>query len=177
MSLEIIPAVFEDKLILRNLLELYQYDFSEFDASDVDEHGLFGYKYLDNYWAEPGRHAFLIRFAGRLAGFALVREVADEVGVHHSMAEFFIMRKYRRRGIGRKVAAELFDHFPGTWRVHQEAANLPAQTFWRNTIAAYTNDQFAYVEEDGWEGPIIEFEITSNSSAMERIIPIKKSEH
>jgi predicted acetyltransferase len=33
------------------------------------------------------------------------------------MSEFFVLRKYRRQGIGRTAAVELFERFPGPWRV------------------------------------------------------------
>jgi predicted acetyltransferase len=132
LEIEIQKASYSHKSILRNLLELCQHDYSEFNGHDIDEHGLFGYSYLDNYWTEPGRHAFLIRAGGRLAGFALVRTLAAEQGeTLYSMAEFFILRKIRRRGIGRDVACRLFDQFPGRWQVSQDPGNRPAQAFWR----------------------------------------------
>jgi predicted acetyltransferase len=154
LEIEIHKAAYPDKSILRNLLELCQHDYSEFNGQEIDEHGLFGYSYLDNYWTEPGRHAFLVRAGGRLAGFALVRTLPAENGQSfYSMAEFFILRKYRRRGIGRIVACRLFDRFPGRWQVSQEPGNLPAQAFWRGVISAYTNGQFTEIPE----GPIQEF--------------------
>lgn len=111
---------YEDKAVLRNLLELYMYDFSEFREgdNDVNEHGLYGYKYLDHYWTEPGRHPFLVRVGTKLAGFVLVRttRMSDE-STCYSTAEFFIMRKYRHQGIGQAVAFQVFDMFPGRWRV------------------------------------------------------------
>jgi predicted acetyltransferase len=38
------------------------------------EHGLYEYKYVDNYWSEDGRHPCFIQVEEKLAGFALVRE-------------------------------------------------------------------------------------------------------
>ena len=64
---------FADKQVLRHLVEFYVYDYSDYMGWDVDEHGVFGYRYLDHYWTEPDRHPFFIRVDGRLAGFALVR--------------------------------------------------------------------------------------------------------
>jgi predicted acetyltransferase len=64
---------YDHKSTLRNLLELYKYDFSEFDPEDVNENSLYDYMYLDHYWTEEGRHPFFIRVDGKLAGFALVR--------------------------------------------------------------------------------------------------------
>jgi len=46
----------------------------------------------------------------------LVREIESDDEVFHSMAEFFIMRKYRRLGLGRVVAINLFERFEGQWR-------------------------------------------------------------
>ena len=160
MDIEIQPVPLEDKSILQNLMELYQHDFSEYDGADVDEHGCFGYLYLDHYWTEHGRYPFLIRFQGHLAGFVLVRRISPpDADPMHSIAEFFIMRKYRRRGIGRIVAHQVFDMFPGTWSVAQEEENLPAQRFWRSIIAEYTNGDYSEVTlpPDEWKGPVQRF--------------------
>jgi len=147
MDFDLTPASVNDKSVLRNLLELCQHDYSEFNQSDVDEHGLFGYNYLDNYWTEEGRYAFLVKVARRVAGFALVRQMGDAT---HSMTEFFILRKYRRHGLGRRAAHRIFDMFPGSWSVSQEAGNLPAQVFWRKVISEYTNGDY---EEMSLEHP------------------------
>jgi predicted acetyltransferase len=97
----------EEKPILRNLLELYQYDFSEFEGGDVGDQGLFGYDDLDHYWTEPGRFAFFIHCDSQLAGFALVRDIPDgSDGVAHVMAEYFVLRKYRRKHVGQTAVAQ-----------------------------------------------------------------------
>ena len=155
MKVDIEKVAYEHKSILRNLMELCQHDYSEFEDSDVDEHGIFGYKYLDNYWTEEERHPFIVKVDGKLAGFALVR-VIDGVA---NIAEFFIMRKYRRTGVGRIVAQRVFDMFPGKWRVEQAPRNLPAQNFWRKVISEYTNGQYEELPGDHkWNGPIQLFE-------------------
>ena len=51
MDIHVTPATREEKPILRNLLELYLHDTSDLDHSDVGPTGLFGYNYLDYYWA------------------------------------------------------------------------------------------------------------------------------
>ena len=155
MDIEIQRASISDKSVLRNLMEFCQHDYSEYDSVDVDEHGLFGYKYLDNYWTESERYPFLIRVSDKLAGFVLVRTVdSREKCVTHAIVEFFVMRKYRRQGIGRQVAWQIFDMFPGQWSIYQEEGNLPAQSFWRRVIAEYT--QGAYTDErlqtEEWHG-------------------------
>jgi predicted acetyltransferase len=156
VDIELNYASIDDKSVLRNLMELCQHDYSEYDGADVDEHGLFGYRYLDHYWTEAGRTAFLVIVAGKLAGFALVRTIeAQDKRLTHTVAELFVMRKYRRQGIGRQVAWRLFDLFPGHWSIAQEEGNRPAQSFWRQVIAEYT--QGAYTDEvletEEWHGP------------------------
>ena len=59
MKIEIVPVGINEKEILRNLLEKYDYEFSQYDNRDVNKLGLYGYKYLDNYWTEKNRWAFL----------------------------------------------------------------------------------------------------------------------
>lgn len=91
MNIEIQSASVNDKSVLRNLIELCQHDYSEYDNADVDEHGLFGYKYLDNYWTEPGRHPFLVRVAGKLVGFVLVRAIdSQDKPATHAITEFWL---------------------------------------------------------------------------------------
>jgi predicted acetyltransferase len=134
MQLDVLPVPIEDKPVLANLLELYMHDFSEFTGWDISEHGLYGYRYLDHYWTESGRHPFLVRVNGQLAGFALVTILVLDERSEIWMSEFFILRKYRRQGIGEAVARQLFDQFPGQWSVAQMDRNVAAQRFWRALI-------------------------------------------
>ena len=159
MEARIVPATYEDKLVVRNLMELYCYDFSEFDGADVDSHGLYGYAHLDAYWTEEHRSPFLIRVADQWAGFALVMDIegAQRSWVHW-MAEFFVMRKYRRQGVGRIAAWQLFDAFPGTWQVAQLGQNGPARQFWRTVIGRYTDRAYREIEVEHWDGPVQEFQ-------------------
>lgn len=161
MDIDVVPAVSTDKAVLRRLMQFYQYDFSSSENSDVDSHGVFDYRWLDNYWTEESRHPFLIKVDGKWAGFVLVNEhtrIANRPG--KAIAEFFVMRKYRRRGIGAHVASEIFRLFPGPWEVAETADNREAQSFWRNVIAKLTGGSFEEIEVDDehWRGPVQLFE-------------------
>ncbi len=72
-DLRIIEAQKSQKEILRQLLELYQYDLS-IATDDVDQFGLYGYSYLDCYWVKEKRYPYLFLFREFLAGFALVNK-------------------------------------------------------------------------------------------------------
>ena len=49
----------EEKEILRNLMEKYRYEFSQYDNLDTNNFGLYGYDYFDYYWTENNRNAVL----------------------------------------------------------------------------------------------------------------------
>lgn len=137
-------------------MELCRHDFSDFDGSDVSAHGLFGYRYIDNYWTEEGRHPLFIKVDDKLAGFALVREIAEDEGPEgYSMAEYFVLRKYRRQGVGTAAACAVFDMFDGRWSVGQEEANKAAQAFWNRVIDDYTGGNYTKRQEA--KGPVLEF--------------------
>jgi predicted acetyltransferase len=162
LKIELMEVPETEKSVLRQMLELYAYDFSEFDGADVNEHGYYGYTYFDYYWTEETRNPFFIRVDGKLAGFALLNEycyLIKEPGTM-SIAEFFIMRKFRRQGIGKRVAIQVFDKFPGKWEVIQHGENEPSQVFWEHVIQEYTqgNYQKEKVKTEWWEGQALLFD-------------------
>ena len=53
------------------------------------------------------------------------------------VAEFFILRGYRRHGVGMRVAHELWRRFPGHWEVRVTERNRAAHTFWIRAIAFF----------------------------------------
>jgi predicted acetyltransferase len=163
-AIEIRRATREDRSALQRVLELYQHDLSDIWDQDVDADGLYGYD-LDRYWRIERCVPFVATVGGRYAGFALVdgavKVVAAEAGLAGRwMDQFFILKKYRRQGLGRQLARAVFDALPGRWEVGQMLGNLPAQQFWRALIADYTHGQFTEHELRGgrWEGFVQVFE-------------------
>jgi predicted acetyltransferase len=139
LQIEVIAARAEQARVLDDLLQLYARDFSEFLNVEIGPNGRFEYKALPLYWSEPGRHPFLLWVDGKLAGFALVKkgsEVSGDASVW-DMAEFFVLRAYRRRGIGTQMAHELWRRFSGPWEVRVMHLNVSAQQFWTRAIAEF----------------------------------------
>jgi predicted acetyltransferase len=136
--LEVIPASAEQQPILANLVELYAHDFSEFHDLELGEDGRFGYDSLPLYWTDPNRHPFLVRSEGKLAGFVLVKQVSSGNEMVWDMAEFFVVRKYRKREIGAAVANNIWKRFPGKWEVRVMHSNQAALPFWERAISAFT---------------------------------------
>jgi 2-haloalkanoic acid dehalogenase type II len=117
------------KPLVRRLLELNAHDLSTHDGAELGPCGEFGYRYLDHYWVDDDRHPLLLTVDDHVAGLALVR-----AGDPHEMAEFFVLRRHRRRGVGANAARQVLRRFPGAWTVHELPGNDPAVAFWRLAI-------------------------------------------
>jgi predicted acetyltransferase len=138
-QVEIQPAEREHAPILANLLELYAHDFSDFHPLEIGEDGRFGYMPLPLYWSDPDRFPFLIRVEGKLAGLALVKRGSEVSGNEAAwdMAEFFVLRGCRRRGVGRLAAQEVWRLLPGLWEVRVMQSNPSASVFWERAISEF----------------------------------------
>lgn len=175
VNIDIRLATVDERPVVRQLMELYLYDFSELDGADTSPLGLYQYPFLDHYWVESGRSAYLVHVEGRLAGFVLVSRSnyltgADDAWV---MSEFFIMRKYRLRGVGEAVARWIFDHHHGTWQVGQIPQNTPATIFWRKVISRYTHDDYEehLLDNEHWRGLI---QVFSTGAIQQRTSELHK---
>ena len=149
MRYELIKANREHTETLANLLQFYIYDFTEFINAHVEENGRFKEYPLNDYWAKDDHFPYLVRIDGKYAGFALVNWNEEETKSYFSMTEFFIMKKYRRAGLGKAVAHDLFRLHKGDWKVFQIEKNERAQSFWRHVIHEYTGGQFTERVEEG----------------------------
>jgi predicted acetyltransferase len=164
---EVLPAAAEQAPVLANLLQLYAYDFSEFLDVGIGEDGKFTYHPLPLYWMEAGRHPFLIRVDGKLAGFALVKKGSAFSGNENAwdLAEFFVLRGYRRRGIGTVAAHQLWTRFPGSWEVRVMQLNVSAQRFWKQVISDFVGGEVHPVpfEKDGENWTVFSFDSKSGT--------------
>jgi predicted acetyltransferase len=142
------PAAEHERAVLENLAQLYCHDWSEMLPLDVGDDGRFADFGLASYWTDDWRHPFLLRSDGKLAGFALIAarsKITGDGGVF-DMTEFFVLRRFRRQGVGLAAAFAAFDRFQGRWEVRQRQENPGATAFWRRAIAAYTDGH--YVESE-----------------------------
>ncbi len=147
---------------LANLVQLYIHDFSEFLQAErkleVEENGRFAdLLRLDAYWREPDRSVWFIRAGGALAGFALLNKRSHcSRPVDFNMGEFFVMRTFRRDGIGARAAIDLIRLHPGQWEIAVSARNPPALAFWPRVVAAVARTGVETLEGDSvdWTGPI-----------------------
>lgn len=108
------------------------------------------------YWRNDKCTPFVFCVAGKYAGFALVDDSVSLAGNEWWMAQFFVLRRYRRKGLASFAAIEIFNAIRGKWEIGQIPLNLPAQSFWRTVISRYTHGNFTDQDYDDerWQGPL-----------------------
>lgn len=151
MNINISNAMKNEKDLFKNLLQLYMYDFTEFTDVDINVDGLYNiFSDFDSYWIDQKKNQpYIVRVNDAIAGFVLIKEVKNEIRKYNYLAHFFIMRKYRRQGIGKEVAIKLFNSLQGEWELNQLERNKPAQKFWTKIINEYTNGNYKEKFENG----------------------------
>ena len=166
MNISVELAKKEEKEILRNLLEKYNYEFSQYNELDVNNLGLYGYDYLDCYWTEEKRYPYFIRIDNKLAGFIMINNYPEvKVDTDYTISEFFIMYKYRKMGIGKYAVKYILDKYRGKWQLKYHPKNDVSKLFWNKTINEYTNGKYEIIKdskeaiyEDGTIGHVLLFE-------------------
>jgi predicted acetyltransferase len=168
-AIEVVAALPEDKAALTNMMQLYTHDFSELWAGgsrgELGANGLFAAYPLDAWWREPDHIPLLVKVGGFLAGFALL-DTMSHTGqpLDRNMAEFFIVRKHRRSGVGAAAARDIFGRYPGRWEAAVTRANHGALAFWRAAIGPLAGDvELVDVKSPSWNGPVLRFRVAPSA--------------
>lgn len=128
--------------VLANLFEHYIHDMAEWFAVDTKPDGRYAYP-TETIW-ERGLDVFLA-YAGEIPiGFGIVGSAQAWSGEvkRRDLHEFFVIRRYRRHGVGQALANHIWDKYPGPWLVRVLQGNLPALPFWRGIVAEYTGTKY-----------------------------------
>jgi predicted acetyltransferase len=154
VNVEAVRVGDEARPVVEQLIQLCLHDMTDFNPFPIGEDGRYEYDHLDRFW----RYPYLIRADGELAGFALV---IDECPVTSTrpcrfMAEFFVLRPYRRRGVAREAAGAIVARHPGPWHVGVIERNETAAAFWRSFLEPRDVSR-RHVEHDGDRWLISEF--------------------
>ena len=112
-SLSISKVGPESDVLLRNLFEHYIHDMAEWFEIDTKPDG--SYSYDTSLVWEKGYDAYLAKVGDSIAGFALVGSAVEwlgEIGAY-DVLEFFVIRRFRRSGVGQTMASLLWNERPG----------------------------------------------------------------
>jgi predicted acetyltransferase len=175
MDFDLTLATADDAHVFLNLWPLYQYDISEVGGTLPNAHGVFeddpvrtaDYAGPLRVWFHrPGfLFPYLIRVDGRAAGFAMLGAAPAHApkGADFFVHEFFILRPFRRHGLGERVMHRLFAAHPGQWELWVLPENTPALHFWRRTIARATSFIETREYKDMWESEAVVFRFDTRS--------------
>jgi predicted acetyltransferase len=161
-EVEVLHATPEQFETVANLFQLYAYNFSDFHDVGIGEDGRFASEKLPLFWSEPNRYAFLVRFASKLAGFALVKKGSEVTNCQNvwDMTEFFVLRRYRRCGVGAEAARQIWRRLPGLWEIRVMECNSGAYHFWAHAIQTVLGRSIApaRVEIGEWRWYVFSFD-------------------
>lgn len=147
MNVELRRVPIEEREVLNNLIEKYEYEFSQYNNRDVNKLGLYGYKYLDHYWTDEGRFPYFIEADGNLAGFVMVSDHAYKgTETDFNLSEFFVMYAYRRSGVGKEVFFKILEMHKGRWQLAYIPKNTGSALFWHKVVDKYTKGDFELVK-------------------------------
>jgi predicted acetyltransferase len=139
-------VLLNEEHILQNMFEFYDYEFSQYLNFEVNKEGLFRRAPVSEYLSNDEYHSFFIKSAERLLGFVILKITNNKSSFE--IEQFFILKKYNGKGIGKQAAIKIFDRFKGNWKVTQVERNYPAQAFWRKVIQSYSNNSYRETYDD-----------------------------
>ncbi|HEX2548885.1 MAG TPA: GNAT family N-acetyltransferase [Gammaproteobacteria bacterium] len=145
-QIELIQVSIDYYPVLQNMGRFYAYDMSEYLGKnagwEMPEDGLYVCNDFERYWQDENSFPFLIRYQNEIVGFAIINKTGSHSEIDFNMAQFFILRKFKNKGIGKYVAEQCFKKFPGIWEVMVMPGNEGAYRFWRKIIKNYTHNHF-----------------------------------
>jgi len=149
MNVDIEGVQLNEEHILRNMFEFYDYEFSQYLNFELNKEGLFRKAPVTEYLSNDEFNSFFIKSDGTLLGFVIVKMTnSNPSKPSFEIEQFFILKKYNGKGIGKQAAIKIFDRYKGNWKVTQVERNYPAQAFWRNVIKHYTNNLYTETYDD-----------------------------
>lgn len=139
----------EEKNVLYRLLEYSLFEESLNDGNEMNNEGIFEYKYFDSYFSDKTRDSFFIKdeTTDKLLGFVMINTYVQKVSNGHSIAEFMIIPKYRMKNIGKEVAIQCFNMYKGNWEVSPSLNSESAYKFWLKVISEYTNNKYKFEDK------------------------------
>lgn len=161
MMISIRPAGEKDRLLVKNIFNLYQNELCVYsdDFDVLDENGYFAPDTVNEILPfGDGVFPYIIEEDARPVGFVMATDktYAPE-GFDYSLEEIFLIRNRRNRGIADIAMGEIMKDRPGRWTLEVYTKNLPALSFWKRFLS---NNAEAVSSETAAGSPFTRFKFT-----------------
>ncbi len=116
-----------------------------FSTTSLGEIGYSTTDQLSRWFGDSSVNPLVILRGNEPVGFAIVAKGGMDRGrapVDFRMAEFFVGRTYRRRGIGKLAVELILNRFAGRWEITEYLRNPVAVSFWRRVVTNYTQGRY-----------------------------------
>jgi len=129
--------------LIRNMFQYYIYDMSEYTKFSPNDDGTYTVDesiiQLNNYWTSSIHYPYLKKVDGEIAGFVLIREFPFSKD-YNDIGQFFVLRKYKRMGVGKEAFKLSVRKHPGKWITRVLPNNQGAYKFWRKVISEIADE-------------------------------------
>ncbi len=143
-KIQIVPSARSEEM--REYFYEYLTELSEFDPKiKFDENGTPIYEWFDFYWTEKERYPIYFLIDGKVAGFALIRELENLV---YDFAEFYVLPEFRGGGNALWFAEEITHLFEGEFVFSTRFTNPRAIKFWGKFAELFEKNEF--VDDEIW---------------------------
>ncbi|SFB41472.1 GNAT family N-acetyltransferase [Clostridium frigidicarnis] len=161
-EIELEPVNIESKAKLENLMSIYLHDLSEFAADlKINEEGKFEYDGLELYFKSDDLIPYFITYQDEVVGFVLFnmgKYVPKDID--YVVHKLFILKGFRKKGIGNAAIKILLDKYKGKYRIIQISTNKTAVNF---LAKFYEKQGIEYIESkekhDDLEGNVQIFNV------------------
>lgn len=141
-QIELKQAEKSDHQLIVNLMQFYNYDFSEWLPLSFAEDGFFAIRPKLEYLSSSTTIPLLILVDAQIAGFVIVDDEVHAAGAQHNIGYFFVARRYRGLGVGTRVVSDLLCRFPGAWQIWHVRENMGAAQFWAKVIPVVSGGKY-----------------------------------
>lgn len=143
MKVELRRVNTDEKEIVYNLFNYYLYDMSEYTGWNLDSTGKidFDTSILEIYWKEEDYYPYFILCDSEIAGFSFIRKDPFNESFY-DIGQFFVLRKFKGKGIGRRAFELSVSKYPGKWLTRVLPNNKGAMSFWIKVISEITHGEY-----------------------------------
>lgn len=155
MPLRLLHVDEETRPVWDRLFQLYLHDMSENTGQEPGLDGAFPTRPYDD---NESSSRLIVLLRNKPAGLVSLRSCAGTADLlKRQLDDFFILRCYRRLGIGEEVARMVFDSHPGNWQAGVNLSNESGRLFLRQVVRRYTYRQCRELNTSDGEGVVFEF--------------------